>query len=208
MALLASPIVDMKNIAPLGFNPSQHGKKPQKGNPLVKWLNEQEAGSSSRQRPQSAGAKPRPMRTINNVPAWCRPGTAGGGSLKVVTESFYAQQVQPLVDRFLQKCFLAKPLHVVPFACAHFTGHSIVASTVRVSKTVTWPQYEERFIRPARLFLIQPLVHVLLQARPANVKSYIQRIFQVFITFSETGLKGAFPAGQVWGSKLCGCRSG
>jgi hypothetical protein len=66
-----------------------------------------------------------------------------------------------------------------------------------------------RYIRPARLYLIQPLIHLLLQARPDDVKAYIRRVFRVFATLMErlpggggggnggAGVSTQYPSGQV-----------
>ena len=173
----------LKNVAPLGFNPAHHGKKPRKGNPLVAWLAEQEGTA----RPKTAPPL-RPSKTTENL---------GAGTLKVVTESFYTTDVVPLVERFLQRCFLDKPQHVVAYASAHFVGAESAASALRVSKQVTWPQYEKAYVQPARLFLIQPLVHLLLQARPANAEAYVKRVFAVYETLLKEGFDGQYPIGDV-----------
>ena len=182
----------LKNVAPLGYNPAQHGHKPDKGNPLVKWLQEQDPGARSFMSTPASS-----VGDGNRVPAWCRPETAGKASLKVLTESFYTHEVKPVIDNFLQKCFLRRPLNVVCFACEHFLGQASIHSKARVAKSVSWAQYQKSYIQPARLYLIQPLVHLLLQARPQSASQYVKRVFQVFWTLQKDGFKGKYPEAVV-----------
>lgn len=184
----------LKNVAPLGYNPSQHFRKPDKGNPLVKWLAAQDPANRYKSHGPEALDWSDPHA---DLPRWCRPDTAGQKSLKLVTESFYTNEVKPAMDLFLQKCFLRRPADVVPFACEHFLGHHAPSPHATVSKKVSWAQYEQSHIQPARLFLIQPLVHLLLQARPPCAKDYIKRVFQVYSTLSTTVFNGEYLDGVV-----------
>jgi hypothetical protein len=152
----------LKNVAPLGFNPSQHNRKPQKGNPLVSWLATQDAEATSRggggskaqqqqRRPHTTHGNGRSSPSPEDVPTWCRNDLAGQTSLKMITESFYAYQVQPVVHDFLQACHAARPLHVVAFAHAHFTSENSAAGSLSVGRRLTWTQYEEQCV-PRPLF--------------------------------------------------------
>ena len=94
----------LKDVAPLGFDPQRYSKKPQKGNILMEFVEElPQLAPSSRPSTTHGGGR--------GEPSWRQQTECKSrDSLEVVTNTYYAAKVKPLINRFLQRCFVVLSL--------------------------------------------------------------------------------------------------
>eukprot|EP00750_Incisomonas_marina_P028552 INCI6761.1.p1 GENE.INCI6761.1~~INCI6761.1.p1 ORF type:complete len:367 (-),score=78.66 INCI6761.1:1100-2200(-) len=165
----------LRDVAPLGFNPARYSTKPQKGNILMEFVDD-----VPQQQPQTVSS--------TKPPSWRAAESKGAGSMEAATNSYYASQVKPLVDRLLQQCFVTRPLDIAGFASAFFQragsrgtreGGGFQFEGRCVAKTVPWAKYEKQFVKPATAALLAPLVQCLTATRPADAAGYAVRVFRV-----------------------------